>query len=263
MPLQFAANLTFQFTEVGFLDRFALAAKSGFRFVEFLFPYDFPPDVLHECLLAQQLQLVLFNAPVDDWHEGGRGIACHPGKHATFAAQFERALAYAQALGCQQIHALAGLRCPGVSEADHRQAFCENVRWAADQCAKHGVTLMIEPINSRVDMPGYWLDDPAKAFEIAASLAHPALRVQLDIYHAQVMGYDPAALIRSHASLIGHCQIADAPGRHEPGTGEINFPAVFNALAAVGYTRWIGCEYRPAGETIAGLGWLPSVGNSL
>lgn len=256
MP-EFCANLTFLFAEVPFPERFQRAAAAGFRGVEYLFPYDYPPQAIAAWLQAVGLEQVLFNLPAGDWAAGDRGMACQPGREAEFRAGVELALAYAKALGCRRLHCLSGLRPEGVAEEKARTAYVANLRHAADRLAESGVQLLIEPINSRVDMPGYWLDTPAKAFELLAEIDRPNVAVQFDIYHAQVMAGDLARTIEANIGRIGHVQVADNPGRHEPGSGEINFPYLFDLLDRLGYDGWVGCEYKPQAGTEAGLGWLP------
>lgn len=255
MP-RFCANLSFLFTELPFPERFAAAARAGFRGVEYLFPYDWPAADIAVWLREAGLEQVLFNLPAGDWAAGERGYACHPGREAEFRAGLELALEYAAALGCTRLHALAGLRPAGVSEAELEATFLENMGAAADACARQGVTLLMEPINSRVDMPGYWLDTPARAFALQAQAGREGLLVQLDLYHAQVMAGDLARTLETQLARIGHIQVADNPGRQEPGTGEIHYPYLFALLDRLGYQGWVGCEYRPRAGTEAGLGWL-------
>lgn len=255
MP-KFCANLSFLFTEAPFPERFARAAAAGFRGVEYLFPYEHPPQALAGWLEAAGVEQVLFNLPAGDWAAGERGIACLPGREAEFRAGVEQALAYAEALGCRRLHCLAGLRPAGADEAAVRATYVANLRHAADRLAGIGAQLLIEPINSRVDMPGYWLDTPAKAFELREEIGRPNVAVQYDIYHAQVMAGDLARTIEANLGRIGHFQVADNPGRHEPGSGEINYPYLFDLLDRLGYDGWVGCEYKPKAGTEAGLGWF-------
>lgn len=255
MP-KFCANLTFLFTEVPFPERFARAAAAGFRGVEYLFPYDHPPEAVAGWLKAAGLEQVLFNLPAGDWAAGERGLACQPGREAEFDAGIELALTYAEALGCRRLHCLAGLGPEGIPEDAVRATYVANLRRCADRLAAKGIALLIEPINSRVDMPGYWLDTPAKAFELLSEIAHPNVAVQYDIYHAQVMAGDLARTIEANLQRIGHFQVADNPGRHEPGTGEINYPYLFALLDRLGYDGWVGCEYKPRAATESGLAWM-------
>lgn len=253
--LKFSANLSFLFTEKPFAERFAAAAAAGFAGVEYLFPYTDSAEALATWQAAAGVESVLFNLPAGDWAAGERGLACLPGRQAEFRAGVDLALRYALRLGCRRLHCLAGIAPVGFDEAVLRETFIDNVRYAATRFAEHGIGVLIEPINSRIDMPGYWLDTPTKAVALLAEIDRPNLALQLDVYHAQVMGFDPAQLVRAHAAVLGHVQIADYPGRHEPGSGEIDFQDLFAALQAVGYVGWVGCEYRPQGETLAGLGW--------
>lgn len=253
---KFAANLSFLFAESPFLERFELAAAQGFRGVEFLFPYEWPATVLARALADAGLEQVLFNLPAGDWGAGERGIASHPNRQSEFRSGLLKALDYAQTLSCRRLHVLAGLSLCDQEAKRQADIFRANLHWAADQCAAAGVTLLIEPINSRVDMPGYWLDQPSDAFSLQADLAHPALQVQLDLYHAVVMGYAPLALLEQHIHQIGHLQIADYPGRHQPGTGEIEFLPIFQWLDSSVYSAWVGCEYQPVGLTSESFDWF-------
>lgn len=255
MP-KFAANLSFLFADVPFKERFRRAADAGFRGVEFMFPYDYPAADVADWLRQNGLEMVLFNLPPGDWAGGDRGLACDAGRQAEFADGVELAAAYAEALGCRRLHCLAGLTPGGLEEAEVRATYVANVRWAADRLAAQGVTVMIEPINSRVDMPGYWLDTPAKAFGLLAEIDRPNVRVQYDLYHAQIMAGDLARTLETNLPHIGHVQVADNPGRHEPGSGEINYPYLFALLDRLGYAGWVGCEYKPKAGTEAGLGWF-------
>lgn len=255
MP-RFAANLSFLFTEYPFLQRFELAAGQGFRGVEFLFPYEWPPTVLSKVLSDAGLELVLFNLSPGNWAAGERGIASHPARRGEFRNSLLLALEYAQALGCTRIHALAGLKLCSVSAAHQAEIFRENLSWAATQCGAAGVMLLIEPINSRVDMPGYYLDQASDAFALQTEIAHPALKVQLDVYHAVMMGCDPAVLLREHLGQIAHIQIADVPGRQQPGSGTIDFSTIFATLDALNYSGWVGCEYKPSSKTVESMEWF-------
>jgi hydroxypyruvate isomerase len=248
-----AANLSFLFAEREFSERFAAAAAAGFRGVECLFPYDWPADRLRRELRTHDLEMVLFNLPPGDWAAGERGIASHPGREAEFREGLERALSYARDLGCRRLHCLAGLRLDGPGEAEQRDCYLANLREAGAACAAAGVTLLIEPINSRVDMPGYWLDTPAKALDCLRLAGAENLALQFDVYHAQLMTGDAVSALRQCRTRVGHVQVADCPGRHEPGSGEIDWPGVRAALT--GYAGWIGCEYRPQADTVAGLNW--------
>ena len=255
MP-KFAANLSFLFTDVPFAERFARAAAAGFRGVEYLFPYDWPAHDVAEWLKAADLEQVLFNLAPGDWAAGERGLACLPDRRGDFVESVEQALEYAMVLDCERVHCMAGLRPAGVAEAELEATYIANLRHAADRLATAGVTVMIEPINSRVDMPGYWLDDVARGFRLLEAVDRDNVKLQLDLYHAQIIQGDLARTIEAHLPRIGHIQIADNPGRHEPGTGEIHYPYLFALLDRLGYAGWIGCEYKPLTTTEAGLGWL-------
>ena len=199
----------------------------------------------------------MFNLAPGDWAAGERGLACLPGRENEFAASVEQALDYATALDCKRLHCMAGLRPARVSEDELTETYVANLRLAADRLAPIGATLMIEPINSRIDMPGYWLDDIGKGFRLLAAVDRNNVKLQYDIYHAQIIAGDLARTLEANIHRIGHIQIADNPGRNEPGTGEINYPFLFDLLDRLGYDGWVGCEYRPLTTTEAGLGWLP------
>lgn len=253
MP-RFNANLSMMFNEVPFLDRFAAAAKAGFSAVEFLFPYDFPKEQVKEALDRAKLKLILHNMPPGDWAKGERGMAILPGREAEFRAGVARAIDYATHLGCPQIHCMAGLVPAGASQAAMRETYIANLKYAAAEAAKAGLRLLIEPINPR-DIPGYYLNTSKQGIEIMDAVGAPNLYLQYDIYHMQIVEGDLAPTMERLLPRIGHMQLADTPGRHEPGTGEINYPFLFGHLDRIGYQGWIGCEYRPAGDTVAGLGW--------
>ncbi len=254
MP-RFAANLSMMYTEVPFLERFAAAAADGFDAVEYLFPYDFEPAQVAAQLKAHGLTQALFNLPPGDWTAGERGMACHPGREAEFAASVERALPYAEATGCRRLHAMAGLVPAGHTEAAQRATYVHNLRHAAARLAPLGLTLVIEPINLR-DMPGYYLSLQQQAHDIVAEVGAPNLKVQMDLYHCQVMEGDLTRRLERHFAGVGHIQIAGVPDRHEPDAGEVDFTHLFHRLDALGYDGFVGCEYRPRAGTSAGLGWL-------
>ena len=254
MP-RFAANLTMLFDEVPFLDRFERAAAAGFRAVEFLFPYAHAAAEIRARLDANGLALVLHNLPPGDWDGGERGIACHPDRVAEFRAGVATALDYAAVLGMPRMNVLAGKTPAGVDAATLRSTFVDNLRYAADALGRAGVQLVIEPIN-RYDIPGFFLNTTAQAVAILDDVGAPNAFVQHDLYHAQRTEGELAATLERFLPRIGHMQLADNPGRHEPGTGEINFPFLFAHLDRIGYAGWIGCEYKPAAGTEAGLGWL-------
>jgi hydroxypyruvate isomerase len=253
MP-RFAANLTMMFTELPFLDRFEAAAKAGFKAVEFLFPYAFEAADIKRRLESNGLALVLHNLPAGDWDAGERGIACHPDRVEEFRAGVARAITYAQALGVKQLNCLAGKAPAGVGEELLRKTFVDNLRYAAGQLKTAGLKLLIEPINT-FDIPGFYLNRTAQAADILAEVGADNAFIQYDIYHAQRMEGELAATAQKHLARIGHIQLADNPGRNEPGTGEINYAFLFAHLDRIGYDGWIGCEYKPATTTEAGLGW--------
>jgi hydroxypyruvate isomerase len=248
------ANLSMMFNEVGFIDRFAAAARAGFRGVEFLFPYDYPAAQIREQLDRHKLEMVLFNMPPGDFAAGDRGLACDPAKIGEFQAGVGKALEYAVALGCKQLHVMAGLKPRGVNEQTMGETYIANLQFAGRELGKHGIRMLIEAINTR-DIPGFYLNYSRQAFDIMHYADVPNLRFQYDIYHMQIMEGDLAPTIEKNLSKIGHMQLADTPGRHEPGSGEINYPFLFQHIDKIGYQGWIGCEYRPAGKTEDGLSW--------
>jgi hydroxypyruvate isomerase len=254
MP-RFAANLSMMFNEVPFLDRFALAAKAGFKGVEFLFPYDHPAAEIAQRLKDNGLQQVLFNAPAGDFGKGERGMAAIPGKQAAFRDSIKLALEYATTLACPRLHIMAGLKPEGVAHDTLTAVYGANLAYAAEECAKAGVKPIIEPINHR-DIPGFFLNTTDQAAAIIAAIGPEKLGLQFDLYHCQITEGDVVKRVEKHLPLIAHMQVADTPGRHEPGTGEVNWPFVFKTIDALGFRGWIGCEYRPAGETLAGLSWF-------
>jgi 2-dehydrotetronate isomerase len=254
MP-QFAANLSFLFNELPFLDRFAAAAKAGFKAVEFLFPYDHPAAEIAARLNRHQLQNVLFNLPPGDWGAGERGIAILPGREAEFADGVAKAIEYAKQLDCPRLHALAGIAPAGADKATLRQTYISNLQYAANELAKHNLTLLIEPINNH-DMPGYFLNTQGESFAICQQVGAPNIKMQMDIYHMQMMGEDLEAAIRRYLPHVGHMQIANVPGRHEPDKGEIEYAKIFKLLDELHYQGWIGCEYKPKTTTLEGLGWF-------
>ncbi len=253
MP-RFAANLTMLFTEVPFLDRFERAAQAGFEAVEFLFPYAYPAEEIRQRLEAKRLKLVLHNLPAGDWDAGERGIACHPDRVAEFRDGVGKAIVYAKALGVGQLNCLAGKAPAGVADQVLRQTFVDNLRFAAAELKKAGLRLLIEPINT-FDIPGFYLNRTAQAVSILDEVGADNAFVQYDIYHAQRMEGELAATLQKCLPRIGHIQLADNPGRNEPGSGEINYPFLFAHLDRIGYDGWIGCEYKPATTTEAGLSW--------
>jgi len=257
MP-KFAANLTMMFNEVPFPQRFAAAARAGFKAVEFLFPYDHTPAEVAGWLKEDGLFNALFNMPPGDWAAGERGLASLPGREAEFRAGVATALEYAAAQGTPCLHAMAGLLPAGADRAAHRAVYIENLRYAARALAPHGLTLLIEPINSR-DMPGYFLTTQAEAHAIREEVGEPNLKVQMDFYHVQIMEGDIAMTLKKYFAHVGHIQIASVPARNEPDDGEVNYRYLFRLLDELGYAGWVGCEYRPRGRTEDGLGWLTTL----
>jgi hydroxypyruvate isomerase len=254
MP-RFAANLSFMYNEHGFLDRFAAAARDGFRAVEYLFPYEHPARELEARLDAHGLEQALFNAPPGDWAGGERGIASLPGREEEFRRSIDTALEYARVLGNKRLHFVAGLLQPGVERARQRDVYVKNLALAAQACAGEGITAVIEPINTR-DIPGFFLNRQDEAHAVCREVGAANLKVQLDLYHAQIVEGDLATKVRRDIAGVGHVQVAGVPERHEPDTGEVNYPYLFRLLDELGYDGWIGCEYRPRAATSAGLGWL-------
>ncbi|HLI13511.1 MAG TPA: 2-oxo-tetronate isomerase [Alphaproteobacteria bacterium] len=253
MP-KLAANLSMMFNEVDFLDRFGAAAKAGFKAVEYLFPYAYPKEQIAERLAAHGLGQVLFNLPPGNWEAGERGLAIMPDRIGEFQDGVGRAIDYAKALGCRRIHAMAGVAPAKMHPARLRETYVSNLKFAAAEAAKAGLTLVIEPINTR-DIPGYYLCTSTQALAIIGAVGAANLKLQYDIYHAQIMEGDLAHTFEKNLAMIGHVQIADTPGRHEPGTGEINYNFLLGFMDKLGYQGWIGCEYRPLGDTVAGLAW--------
>lgn len=253
MP-KFAANLTMMFNEVDFLDRFAAAASAGFKGVEYLFPYDYEPDQLVAKIEEHGLAQVLHNLPAGDWAAGERGIACHPDRVGEFRDGVGKAIEYATALNCPQVNCLAGIAPEGVSAGELDATLVGNLKFAAEQLESAGIRLLIEPINT-IDIPGFMLNYPEQARNLIERVGSDNLYLQHDLYHMQIMQGDLARNIERNMDIIRHIQIADNPGRHEPGTGEINYPYLFGYLDEIGYDGWIGCEYVPAAATQEGIGW--------
>jgi hydroxypyruvate isomerase len=253
MP-RFNANLTMLFNEVAFLDRFERAAKAGFEAVEFLFPYAHTAEEIKQRLDANRLKLVLHNLPPGNWDAGERGIACHPDRTDEFRQGVAKGISYARALGVGQLNCLAGKAPAGVDAEKLRATFVANLKYAAAEFKKAGLKILIEPINT-YDIPGFYLNYTAQAVSILDEVGADNAFVQYDIYHAQRMEGELAATAQKYLGRIGHIQLADNPGRNEPGTGEINWPFLFAHLDKIGYKGWIGCEYKPLTNTEAGLGW--------
>ena len=256
MP-KLAANLTMLFNEVDFLDRFDAAADAGFKGVEYLFPYDYPAGEIAERLERRGLTQVLHNLPPGDWGAGERGIACLPDRVGEFQDGVGQALEYATALGCPRLNCLAGITPEGADPDTVQSTFVENLAFAARKLKEAGIKLLIEPINTR-DIPGIYLCRTQQALDAIAASGSDNVALQYDIYHMQIMEGDLAPTIERHLASIDHFQLADNPGRHEPGTGEINYPFLFGFIDGLGYDGWIGCEYKPAGDTVAGLEWAES-----
>jgi len=254
MP-KFSANLTMMFNEVDFPDRFERASRAGFTGVEYMFPYDWPKDQLVDALEANGLQQVLHNLPAGDWAGGERGIACLPGREGEFQEGVGRAIEYAKALQCPALNCLVGLTPGGIDAGVVRDTLVRNLAFAAAALEKEGVLLLVEALNNQ-DIPGFHLVGTRDTLGLLDDVNHPNIRLQYDIYHMQKMEGNLITTIETHLPRIGHIQLADNPGRHEPGTGEINFPNLFRAIDAAGYDGWIGCEYIPAGTTEDGLGWF-------
>lgn len=254
MP-KFSANLTMMFNEVPFLERFGAAARSGFRGVEYVSPYEHPKEVIAALLKEHGLTQALFNLPAGDWNAGERGMACIPGREDEFRDSVAKAIDYAQALNCKTMNCLSGIAPMGVSEAELRATFVKNLRHAAAETHKAGVLLIIEAINF-YDMPGFYLNTSKQAISIMDEVASDNLKFQYDIYHMQRMEGEIAATIKKLFPRIGHFQIAANPDRHEPDYGEINYPWLYDYIDGLGYKGWIGAEYKPRGRTEDGLSWL-------
>ena len=260
MP-KLAANLSMMFNEADFLERFGRAAACGFKGVEFLFPYDWPVGEVVKAKEDAGLEIALFNLPPGDWAAGERGVACLPGREEEFARGLETALPYAQALGLKQIHAMAGLQPEGVPPEEARATYIGNLQRAADFFAPHGLKVLLEPINNR-DIPGYFLNYQSQALDIIAEAGRENLALQMDFYHCQIMEGDLTPTFERNQAQVAHIQIAGANGRNEPDSGEVNYAYVLERLDALGYQGWVGCEYKPAGKTEAGLGWAKAYGIS-
>ncbi|PWC31882.1 2-oxo-tetronate isomerase [Azospirillum sp. TSO22-1] len=252
--IRLAANLTMQFNELPFLDRFRAAAEVGFRGVEFLFPYDHDPEEVARARKFAGVQVVLFNLPPGDWAAGERGLACLPDRETAFVESVERALIYAEALDCPTLHVMAGIPPAGLDRADALTLYVERLRHAAHRVDDHGRDVVIEPLNSR-DMPGYLLRTSDEAMAVIERVGAPNLGLQFDLYHAQIMEGDLTMRMRRLGPAIRHVQIAGVPDRHEPDSGECDPHHLLRELDATGYAGWVGCEYRPRTGTLDGLGW--------
>jgi hydroxypyruvate isomerase len=254
-----AANLTMLYNEVDFLDRFAAAAASGFKGVEYLFPYAYPKEQLAGKLAQHKLVQVLHNLPAGNWPAGERGIACLPDRVGEFQEGVGQAIEYAKALGCPQVNCLAGIAPKGIDGDRLRATFVANLKFAADKLGAAGIRLLTEPINT-YDIPGFYLNGTQQALDLIGDVGSSNLFVQYDIYHMQRMEGELANTIKANLAKIAHVQLADNPGRNEPGTGEINYRFLFGFLDTIGYDGWIGCEYKPKGNTVDGLGWRAAHG---
>jgi hydroxypyruvate isomerase len=253
MP-RLAANLTMLFGDMEFPDRFEAAAGAGFRAVEYLFPYPYEPQMLRQKLSTHGLEQVLHNLPAGNWAAGERGIACLPDRVDEFKAGVAQAIKYATALDCSRVNCLAGIAPAGLPAAAARDTLVRNLRYAAALLGAAGISLLIEPINTR-DIPGFFLNGTAQTMEIIDAVGSENLYLQYDVYHMAIMEGAIPETIERLLPRIAHMQIADVPGRHEPGTGGIDFPALFAIIDRLGYTGWIGCEYVPAAGTVPGLAW--------
>jgi hydroxypyruvate isomerase len=254
VPLKFAANLSFLYQELPFLERFEAAARDGFKGVEYLSPYEFDAREIKKRLDDNGLTQALFNLYAGDMEKGEKGLASLTGREEEFQASLGQAIEYANALGCTRLHVMAGLRDITMAEETQLAVYRNNLQKAATACAEYGITALIEPINTQ-DMPGYFLDSTAKAVALIEEINHPNLRLQFDIYHVQRMEGDIVRRFKEHFSFIHHIQIANPPNRFEPDNGEINYPYIFTLLESAGYEGWIGCEYKPSADTRETLGW--------
>ena len=256
MP-KFAANLSFLFNEYDFLDKFNYASKAGFKGVEYVSPYEYDKHQLVDILGSNDLKQVLFNLPAGDWANGERGIGCLPDRVSEFQEGVGIALEYALALGCERVNCLAGIKPADLSEEEANEMMISNLEYAGSILDRSNVKLVIESINT-MDIPGFFLNTSDQAARMLGELDCDNVSLQHDLYHMQIMEGDLARTLRRHAEIISHVQLADNPGRHEPGTGEINYPFLFSVLDEIGYTGWVGCEYIPAGKTMDGLSWMES-----
>ena len=260
MP-RFAANLSMMYTEHEFLDRFGAAASDGFKAVEYLFPYAHPADVLAKLLKKHDLQQVLFNSPPGDWDGGERGLACIPGREEEFRKGIETALDYAAALSCPRVHVMAGLAPDGIDRDVLRKTYVANLAWAARLAENRNIVILMEPINTR-DIPRFFLNRQDEAHAIVAEVGAGNLKVQMDLYHCQIVEGDVAMKLRKYlpTGKVGHLQIAGVPERQEPSIGELNHDYLFSVIDELAFDGWIGCEYRPKAGTSAGLAWLRRIG---
>lgn len=254
MP-RFSANISMLFRELEFPERFEAAAQAGFKAVEIQFPYAWKKSLLARSAQRAGVEVALVNIPAGDPERGDRGIGCLPGRVAEFREGVGRAIEYAIGLGCRQMNCLAGVAPPEIEGAVLRETYVSNLRYAAAELARHGMTLLVEPINTQ-SIPGFYLSSSAQALALMDETGVSNLKLQYDFHHMQIMGDDLAGTIEANLHRIGHMQIADVPGRHEPGTGEIDFPRLFELIDHLGYRGWIGAEYVPAGKTEDGLAWV-------
>jgi hydroxypyruvate isomerase len=250
------------FGEVPFLERFDAAGKAGFKAVEFMFPYEYPAQEIKDLLDKNNLALVLFNLPAGNWAAGDRGIAVDPRRVGEFRASVAKAVEYAKILGTPRLNCLVGKKLTDIPEAEQLATMVENIKFAADALAAASLVLLIEHLNAK-DMPGFTLSTTRQVLDVIEAANHPNVRLQYDVYHAQRMEGELVGTLRKEIARIGHIQIADNPGRHEPGTGEINYPFVFSAMDEAGYTGYVGLEYVPASGTVAGLSWINNLGFKL
>nr|WP_249205813.1 hydroxypyruvate isomerase [Burkholderia cenocepacia] len=258
----FSANLTLLFNELPFLDRFKAAAAAGFKAVEFYFPYEYRSADLRRLLRDNGLRLVVHSLPGGDWAKGERGVACLPDRIDEFREGVARGIDYARALECPRLTCLAGIRPPALPLDEAFRVLMDNLRFAAEQLAEAGLELVVEQVNSR-DVPGFLLDRPEAALAVVREIGARNLKLQYDVYHAQVLAGDLTRFVETNVDHIGHIQIADNPGRHEPGTGEINYDFFLRRIGEIGYSGWVGCEYIPLSTTTAGLDWLRRINTSM
>jgi hydroxypyruvate isomerase len=257
MP-KFAANLSMMFTELPFLERFRAASQAGFQAVEFQFPYEYNAADIAAQLKENHLQNVLFNMPPGDWAAGERGMSSIPGREAEFRDNVTKALSYATQLRTPHLHAMAGIFPASADRAQHRKTYIDNLRYACAEATKHDITIVIEPINTR-DMPGFFLNTQAEAHAVCQEVGAPNIKIQMDLYHLQIVEGDMTMKLRHYLPWVGHIQIAGVPDRHEPDLGEVNYAYIFQLLDEIGYDGWVGCEYRPAKGTVEGLGWMSTL----
>lgn len=253
--IRLAANLTMMFNEVPFLERFKAAADAGFKAVEFVSPYSETPEAVRDALKRHDLTLALFNLPAGDWAAGDRGYGANPARKAEFIASLDTALIYARETGCQTLHLMAGKITPGADRDAWTKTLIGNVQMAADIAYDLGISIVLEPINTRVDIPGYFYDTTAATLAVIDAVGRPNVKLLYDIYHMQIMEGDLARTLERLMPQIGHVQLADNPGRNEPGTGEISYDWLLSSLDRLGYSGWVGCEYKPKGNTAEGLTW--------